>query len=93
VKTSDIIYAESNNSYTTFYLLNQSKILVSKSIKEFEILLHAYGFIRVHQSFLVNKEMIIGLDKKDGLALKLQNGVEVPLSKNKKVEVLAILGF
>jgi two-component system, LytTR family, response regulator len=93
IKTNEIIFCESTNSYSTFYLQDGRKIMVSKSIKEFEMLLQGYGFVRVHQSFLVNKDMIIGLNKKDGLLLMMQNGAQVPLSKSRKEAVLDLLGL
>ena len=58
VKTGSIIRCESINNYTTFYLSNAEKIMVSKPIYEYEELLADYGFIRCHQSHLVNKKFI-----------------------------------
>ncbi|RZM19040.1 MAG: response regulator transcription factor, partial [Pedobacter sp.] len=50
-----IVYCKSVNSYTTFFLLDGLKITVSKGIGEYEELLMPYGFVRTHQSYLVNK--------------------------------------
>ncbi|MCD6355031.1 MAG: response regulator transcription factor, partial [Prolixibacteraceae bacterium] len=54
VDISEIMFCQSDNSYTTFYTIDNEKIVVSKSIKEYEDLLNEYGFLRPHQSYLVN---------------------------------------
>lgn len=84
VNIADIVHCESSNSYTTFYLLSKEKILVSRAIKEYEELLGRYGFIRVHQSHLVNKEYVQSLLKSEGNSLLLKDGSVIPVSKLKK---------
>ena len=58
VFTNTIVRCESSNNYTTFYLDNKEKLIVSKPIYEYEELLSDYGFVRCHQSHLVNKKFI-----------------------------------
>lgn len=91
ISITDIIRCESSNSYTTFFLSNKEKIIVSRSIKEYEELLSPYGFIRVHQSHLVNKEHVVSVLKKDNCALLMKDGAEVPVSRQKKDVVLKML--
>jgi two-component system LytT family response regulator len=88
VKTADIIHCVSDNSYTTFFINDGNSYLVCKPIKEYEILLQDYGFIRVHQSHLTNKEYVKSISKKDGLTLIMSNDAKIPVSKNRKEEVL-----
>jgi len=57
VKTTEIIRCESNNNYTVFFLANAEKFTTSKPIYEYEEILQDYGFIKCHQSHLVNKNM------------------------------------
>jgi two-component system LytT family response regulator len=47
-------------------------------------MLAGYGFIRCHQSHLVNKKFIKSWVKEDGGYLVLQDGTAVPVSRNKK---------
>ena len=91
VKTGSIIRCESINNYTTFYLSNAEKIMVSKPIYEYEELLADYGFIRCHQSHLVNKKFIKSWLKKEGDLLLLEEGTEVPVSRQKKEMVKRLL--
>lgn len=87
VKPSEIIRCESSNNYTSFYLLDGSKLLVSRAIYEFEEMLTEYGFIRCHQSHLVNKVQVKSWIKTDGESLLLYNGDVIPVSRNRRMEV------
>jgi two-component system, LytTR family, response regulator len=84
VKTGDIIRCESSNNYTTFYLQDGEQLLVCRPIYEFEEILNDYGFIRCHQSHLINRSFIKSWKKEYGDFLLLTNGDEVPISRNKK---------
>ncbi len=85
--TKDILYCEAANNYTTFFLADAEKIIASKPIYEYEGLLRDYGFIRCHQSFLVNKRHIRSYIKEDGGAIQLINKSIIPVSRNKKDEL------
>lgn len=91
VFTNVIIRCESNNNYTTFYLENKEKLIVSKPIYEYEELLSNYGFIRCHQSHLVNKKFIKSWIKSDGGYLLLEDGTQVPVSKSKREKLKQLL--
>jgi two-component system LytT family response regulator len=84
IRTTEIIRCESNNNYTIFYLAGGEKLTASRPIFEFEELLKSYGFIRCHQSHLVNRKYVKSWLKEDGGFLLLENGHQVPVSKNKK---------
>jgi len=84
VRTQDIVRCESSNNYTTFFLLSGEKLLVSKPIFEFDELLKDYGFLRCHQSHLVNKKFIKSWVKEDGDFLLLEDASLVPVSRKKK---------
>jgi len=91
VPVHEIIHCESKNSYTLIYLLNNEKVLVSKAIYEYEDLLSDYGFIRCHQSHLVNRKFVKSWIKKDGDYLLLDDGTELPVSRQKKMAVKTAL--
>jgi two-component system LytT family response regulator len=84
VHTQDIIRCESTNNYTTFYFTNKEKLMVSKPIYEYEDLLNGYGFIRCHQSHLVNKRYVKSWIREDGDYLLLDDGSQIPVSRQKK---------
>lgn len=84
VKTGEIIRCESSNNYTTFFLNDGEELLVCRPIYEYEEILTGYGFIRCHQSHLVNKRSVKSWKKEYGDFLLLTNGAEVPVSRSKK---------
>jgi two-component system LytT family response regulator len=91
VNTGDIIRCESSNAYTSFHLADGKSILVSKPIFEYEELLADYGFIRCHQSHLVNINFIKSWIKEDSGYLLLSDNTRVPVSRGKKDIVLKTL--
>jgi len=91
VSISDIIRAEADSNYTSFSLSGGKRILVSRTLKEFESLLSGSGVIRVHQSHLVNIIYIDRFVKKDGGYLLLKEGTKVPVSPNLKKQVMQAL--
>jgi len=93
VNTEEIIRCESSNAYTSFYLTGGQKIIVSKPIFEYEELLKDYGFIRCHQSHLVNKLKVKSWIRKDGDHLLMEDNSQIPVSRNKKEIVSEALTF
>jgi two-component system LytT family response regulator len=87
VKTSEIIRCESSNNYTTFFLNDGTSLLVSKPIYEYDELLSGFGFLRCHQSHLVNRSFIKSWKKEFGDFLLLSDGIEIPVSRGKKEAV------
>jgi len=91
VDVTDIVYCQSDNSYTTFFFSNSEEIIVSKGMKEYEELLSQYNFFRPHTSYLVNLNFVKKLDKSDGGFLILKNGKEIPVSQRKKARLVQVL--
>ena len=90
VEVKDIIRMESMGNYTQFYLNDESKVLVTKTLKEYDSLLDD-RFIRVHQSHLVNTDFIKSYIKTEGGYLLLLDGSHVPVSVRKKPFVIQFL--
>lgn len=88
VNLGDILYCEADRSYTSFFLNDKSRIVVSTTLGEYEELFEAYDFIRVHQSFLVNLDYVKRFEKSDGGKLILKNEAHVPVSNRKKETLL-----
>src|SRR3546814_17317130 len=76
VALSEIIRCEADNTYTHFFLSSDEKIVVSKSLKEYADLLCPNGFLRTHQSNLVNPKHIKSWLKEDGGMLILMRSEE-----------------
>lgn len=87
ITLSEIIRCEADNTYTHFFLSSGEKILVSKSLKEYADLLRPNGFLRTHQSHLVNPKFVKSWLKEDGGVLLLNSGEKIPVSKSNKETV------
>ena len=87
VYTREILYCEAANNYSTFFLADGEKIIVSKPIYEYDAMLRDYGFIRCHQSFLVNKAHVRSFIKEDGGSVLLNNKIHIPVSRSKRDEL------
>ncbi|MDT8432943.1 MAG: LytTR family DNA-binding domain-containing protein [Bacteroidales bacterium] len=91
VNISDIVFCQSDNSYTTFSLADGEKIMVSRPMKEFADILEECDFFRPHQSFLINLHAIRRIDKSDGGFVIMKNGSEIPISARRKQMINDIL--
>ncbi len=91
VNVREIIHLEADGAYTTFFFNDGRKILVSKVIKEYDELLSESGFLRVHQSHVVNLGYIDRFEKNDGGYLVMKNNAIVPVSFRKKETLLTML--
>jgi two-component system LytT family response regulator len=84
VEIDDIVHCEADKNYTFFYLNDGKKILVSKTLKDYDTLLSGLQFFRVHQSHLINLNCVERYDKHDGGSVILKDGTAIPLSPAKK---------
>lgn len=91
VNISEIVHCVSDNAYTTFRLNTGEKIVVSKGIGEYADLLAGFGFLRPHQSHLVNINYIKKLDKSDGGFLILKDKTQIPVSSRQKQQLIDLL--
>lgn len=84
VNVKDIIRCEADGSYTSFFLENKKKLLVSASLKHYEDLLPADDFIRVHHHHLVNMNHVVRFLKADGGYAVMSDGTQIEISRRKK---------
>jgi two-component system LytT family response regulator len=92
VAVSEILRCEADNTYTFFFLANGDKILISKPLKEYSDLLKPHGFIRTHQSHLINPTFVKSWLKEDGGVLLMKNGDKIQVSRPNRESVKEILG-
>lgn len=88
VPVNEISRIESNSNYSTVYFTNRPKLLVVKTLKEFEDMLEPHGFLRVHHSHLINLEHVLGYKNQDGGYIIMQGNDIIEISRRKKQEVL-----
>lgn len=89
IKHENIFRIEATGNYSNFYLIDSTKIVVSKTLRDFEVLLNNYpNFLRVNRSVIVNLEYVSRYRKGEGGTLLLTNGTEIEVSLSKKEELL-----
>jgi two-component system LytT family response regulator len=93
VEIADIIYLEAESNYTFIHLQPASRITVSKTLKDFEELLPGHVFIRIHHSFIINKNHIRKYLKGDGGQVLMSNGKILDVARRKKEEFLKAIGY
>jgi two-component system LytT family response regulator len=67
------------------------KLLVSKTLKEFDELLTRSHFFRTHQSHLINLQYFVRYDKSDGGFVVMSDNSKVPVSLRKKDDFIKVL--
>jgi two-component system LytT family response regulator len=91
ISISELVHCTADNAYTTFYMNTGERIVTSKGIGEYAEMLANYGFIRPHQSHLVNLNYIKKFDKSDGGMLLLKDKSVVPVSARQKQLIIDLL--
>lgn len=86
LEVGDVNYCESNGAYTILHLNNGKTLTATKTLKYFEELLPEKWFVRIHQSYLVNKKSIDKILKSGTLFIK--TGEELPIAGRRKESVL-----
>lgn len=93
LEQDDVVMLKSDKSYTTIYLKDKSKIVVSKTLKEVEKKFDFNQFYRVHNSYLINTNHVKEYLKSFGGELIMSNGLTASISRNKKTELLTKLSL
>jgi two-component system LytT family response regulator len=93
IKTEDIVYLEASVNYTKFHLCNNTKYTVGKTLKEFEDILSADIFIRIHNSYIISKNYVEKYIRGEGGQVVLSNNIVLDISKRKKAEFLKAIGY
>ena len=93
IRPETIMYCESDGNYTTLYFVNHTKLVVSKSLKEVEEVLTHYNFLRIHNSFIINLKHVSRYVKAEGGSIEMTNGSQLPVSRQRKDDVMKALNL
>lgn len=88
VKLEEILYVNSVRNYSEFFLSNNTKVLTSKALINYDSLLSDQGFFRIHHSHLVNLSHVKAFVRSEGGAVRMDNGVLLPVSRQKKADLM-----
>ena len=88
IEQQDILYLEAKSNYTEITMVNGTRLVVSKTLKDFEELLPGAVFIRIHHSWLINKFHVKKYVKGDGGQVIMRNDKALDVARRKKEEFL-----
>jgi len=93
IKIEDIIYLEASVNYTYIFLKDKQKHLVCRTMKDFEEMLPPDNFLRIHNSYIINKNFADKYIRGEGGQVVLSNGTTLDVAKRKKAEFLKAIGY
>lgn len=90
IELGDILYCQSNSSYTYFYLAQKRKLISSYPLKQYDEILSERNFFRAHKSFLVNLSHVKLYRKGEGGTIVMTDGQEIEVSRRNKEALMKI---
>lgn len=87
IHIDDIIFVQSDGNYSTIFLKNNQKKVVTKKLKDINNLLPENSFFRTHNSFIVNLNKIKEFLKNEGYLI-MESNHKIPVARQRKTEFL-----
>ena len=91
IPIKSILHIESSSNYSKIFFTEGKSILVTRLLKDFEDMLVAYNFYRVHNSHLINLNYIKKYIRGEGGQVIMQNGDVIDVARRKKEEFLKLI--
>ena len=88
IKVEDIIYLEASSNYTHIFTTEKKKYIASHTLKDFEDMLPPEIFLRIHNSYIINKNFTEKYIRGEGGELVMIDGKHIPVSREHKKELL-----
>ncbi len=87
ISPKDILYVKGEGAYSTFYMQNNERFMLSRNLKYVEEMIVDFLYLkRCHKSYIVNTNNIKSLSKQEGL-VTLSNNEKIPVSTDRAFEV------
>lgn len=87
LEQKEILFVESDGNYCSIHTTSNKIILVTKKLKEINLLLPEEHFFRIHNSFIINLNKTKEFLKSDGYVV-LENNHKIPVSRQRKSDFL-----
>jgi two-component system LytT family response regulator len=91
VVLKDILYLQAENNYTSIFIKNMDRIVVSKTLKDYEEMLcdeDDSSFVRIHKTFIVNVNHIKSIDRGEECLAVLSDNTRLEVSRRKKLPLM-----
>ncbi len=90
ISLGSILYLRSDSNYTEIHLTDGSKIVASSTLKNYEAKLNTLQFIRVHNSYIIQKSQISSFLPSENKII-LRSSQAIPVSRSRKEGLLSYL--
>lgn len=87
LNADDILYVESDGNYSTIVIVNASKIVITKKLKEMNAILPENQFFRIHNSYIINLKKIKEFIKSEGYVV-MESNDKIPVARQRKSDFL-----
>lgn len=91
IMLKNIIRIEGDGNYSKLFFANEAPLLISKNLKEFESMLAAYKFERIHKSHLINLHYVKRYYKINKAYLLLNDGTTINVSRSMHKKIIGCL--
>jgi two-component system LytT family response regulator len=91
IEIGNIVRLQADSNYTLIFLADKTKVMTTRTLKDYEDILSDYGFFRAHNTHLINLDFVEKFFK-DTDMVQLSNGNTIEVSRYKKKELLLKLG-
>ena len=81
IDVDDIVSLQADSNYTIVHMKDMQKMVISKTMKDFEDLLDTAQFVRIHKSYIVNLKFIKEYSTHDGGIVKMSDGNRWSISR------------
>ncbi len=88
IDLGDIVWCNSEGSYTTFFLVNKTKLISSRNLGSYEDLLCANNFCRIHNASIINLRYVKSYIKGKNGYVVMTNGDKLEISQRRKGDFL-----
>ncbi len=95
VQVADITRCEADGNYCQFYIVgDEAAIISARPLRHFESLLSMYGFVRIHDSHMVNLNYAVRYDTTGGGKLKMYNDEVLPVANLRRTLLISkMMGY
>lgn len=93
IEVEDIIYFKADGAYTEVMMLNDKRIMISKTLSKVQEMVDAPNFERIHQSYFININYIKNFKKGDAPSVIMSNNDVLKVSRLKKEPLAIRLGI
>lgn len=88
ISVHDIMYLEGENNYTTLFTIDNRKLMVSRTLKDYEEILSGQSFFRIHKSTIINLQFLQLYSSRNGTEVKMKDQKIFPVSRRRAPELL-----